>query len=276
MPQMRLFKMKNILSNEKYKEKAIKYVIQRGKNKKIPNKYCNTEQVSENSRSSSKSSNNLQNNALINTKRRQKTTDIDFSRKRSQDQNESQNEESSSLVEEERVREYRINPDPFSMNKINIILQDKYEKTSRRPQKLRSNIRNIQAIPQMKKNNSKPILTNYNDNYGNNNYDENDDIDELLITIEHLQSIIQKLTIDNSNKIKEINNSKKDSKNIQKELRSKRTDYDNEIDDIFIKDIADSNQKLKEEYFKLLQEYDDRMNDFNELSDNYNQIIDEK
>ena len=199
--------IEDIFSNENNKKKAIQYVIQIGKNKKIPNNYSesnNPEQFSEKPKfsrsyknSPSKnineqqrknkytSANNYPNNDMDNQKRRQKTIDNDIPRKKNQEQNESQNEEMSSLVEEERVREYRRSPEPYIMNKINSILQDRYEKASRRPQQSRRN-RNIQAMPQIRKYSNNPRFTNYRYNYGNNNYDENDDIDDLIKTIKYL------------------------------------------------------------------------------------------
>ena len=107
------------------------------------------------------------------------------------------------------------------------------------------------------------------------------DMNDLLNTIDEMQSVIngQKNEIKNnrkdlSRKNKEINFLKNELNNVQKELDEKIMEQDKEIGDI---NIFNSNniEQLKNEYFKLLQDYETNINDYNNLKDDYNKIVDE-
>ena len=78
-----------------------------------------------------------------------------------------------------------------------------------------------------------------NNRYLISNTTTDDDLDELIRTVEDLQTIIdgqkqdlRNMRKDNYNKDKEIGLFKLELKNIQKELDDKRLEYDKEIDDI--------------------------------------------
>ena len=294
--------VEDILSNENNKKKAIKYVIQIGKNKNIPNNsvsydiepridksespkrggkgyikgYVNSYRNSPNRNipkgitqpgTNKYIAINEYSNPDVNVpKRNYKTIDQDSSSKKRKylNQEENPNElEASSLIEDERGG-YGKGPDPRVMNRINRVLKDRYEKEVRKPQERRN--RNISAMPKLRK------RSNQNYSYTFINDDENDDIDELIKTIEELQGANNILKKDNYKKNKEINMLKNELDNIQKELEDKRIEHEQEIEDMF-KD--NDNEKLKNEYYKLLQDYDNNINDYNELKDNYNQIVDE-
>ena len=109
--------------------------------------------------------------------------------------------------------------------------------------------------------------------------DNEDDIKELIITIEDLQSIIngQKFEIknlrkENRKKEKEINYLGNEVDNLKKELEEKTVERDKDIENIF---NNNDSIKLKNEYFKLLKDYDDGINDYNNLKDEYNKMVDE-
>ena len=177
---------------------------------------------------------------------------------------ESQNDlEFSSINDDDRMQRLR-NVDPNRSRRTNRLLNETYEKPSRRMRN-----KDITALPNMR--NNRYLITN-------NTTD--DDVDELIRTVEDLQTIIdgqkqdlRNMRKDNYNKDKEIGLLKLELDNMQKELDDKRLEHDKEIDDIFKSN--DNNSKLKNEYFKLLQDYDTNINDYNLLKDDYNKMVDE-
>ena len=296
--------VEDILSNEKKKKSAIKYVIQIGKNKRIPNTSTSYDLEPNYERSESPRRNrgygkgyinsfknspmknqdeqnpgmnkyisisDYTNIDLNNPKRNYQTLKNDTSKSLLNQPNyinteESQNDfDLSSINDEERGGgNYGRNPDSRIMNRINRVLKERYEKAERKTNERRN--RNIPAMQRIRKHSNNPS----NFNYRNNNND--DDVDELIKTIEELQAANKNLKRDNYNKNKEINMLKNDLDNMQKELDEKRMERDKEIEDIF---KENNDPKLKNEYYKILQDYDNNINDFNNLKDDYNQIVDE-
>ena len=295
--------VEDILSNEKKKKSAIKYVIQIGKNKRITNTSTSYDLEPNYERSESPRRNrgygkgyinsfknspmrnqdeqnpgmnkyisisDYTNIDLNNPKRNYQTLKNDTSKSLLNQPNyvnteESQNDfDVSSINDEERGGgSYGRNPDSRIMNRINRVLKERYEKAERKTNERRN--RNIPAMQRIRKHSNNPN----NFNYRNNN---DDDVDELIKTIEELQATNKNLKRDNYNKNKEINMLKNDLDNMQKELDEKRMERDKEIEDIF---KENNDPKLKNEYYKILQDYDNNINDFNNLKDDYNQIVDE-
>ena len=164
-------------------------------------------------------------------------------------------------------------PEPRMANRILQSLNESYERASRRPnlqqQQTQRRNKDIQMLPRQRK--------QYNTSYFSNN---DDDVSELIRSLEELQSVIngQKNEIKNNrkdiiNKNKEINYLKNELEQMQKELEDKRVEHDKEIEDIF--NNNNSNPKLKNEYYKLLQDYENNVNDFNNVKDEYNKMVDE-
>ena len=158
---------------------------------------------------------------------------------------------------------YARSPEP-KMSK-----NESYARINRRQQRRN---KDIQMMPSHKK--------QYNTSYFLNNANNDDDISELIRTIEELQSVIngQKNLIKNNrrdliNKTKEISYLKNELDLLQKELEDKRIEHDKEIEDIF--NNNNSNPKLKNEYYKLLEDYENNINDFNNVKDEYNKMVDE-
>ena len=182
---------------------------------------------------------------------------------------ESQNFEVSS-IEDGRAPKRLRNVQPNIMNRVKNPLDDPY---GRAPQRVRN--KDVIAIPKVSK------QPNYKQpkNFRNNDLNTDDEIDELIQTIEYLKSLndrqkykLKNLRKDNYQKDKEINLLKNDLENLEKELEDKRLEHDKEIDDIY---KANNNRDLKNEYFKLLQDYDTNINDYNNLKDDYNKMVDE-
>lgn len=164
------------------------------------------------------------------------------------------------------------------------ILDNRNNKPMKKITKRDMRNKDIQAMPKLRKDSSNKYLTGNahktNNINTNTNTDEEMDINELIRTIEDLQSIIngQKHEIknikkDNYNKDKEINMLRNELDSMQKELDDKKVEHDKEIEDIF-RD-SEGNPKLKNEYYKLLQDYDININDYNTLKDDYNKMVDE-
>jgi len=174
---------------------------------------------------------------------------------------ESQNDggEILSVNNDDRIPRLR-NVDPRMERRVNKVLNDTYERAARRVRN-----KNNSAYPNIRQSsNSRYILSN------DNTYD--DDMNQLIRTVEDLQAIIdgQKNEIrlmrkDNFNKDNEIISLKNELDNMQKELDDRRLEHDKEIDDIYKN--KDNDSKLKNEYFKLLQDYDNNINDYNILKD---------
>ena len=145
-------------------------------------------------------------------------------------------------------------PEPKLVNRIPQVLIERYQKASRQqnyPISMRRN-KDIQIMPQQKN----PI----NNNYNNVDQGLEDEIDELVRTMDDMQSIIngQKNQIKNNikdinRKNKEINFLKNELNNLQKELDDKMMEHDQEMDNIF---SNNNNTKLKNEYYKLLQDFE--------------------
>lgn len=196
-------------------------------------------------------------------------------------QNDQNDYELSSFNDDDRIQIFKNSRSPEPR------IASKFYRGIRKPKYSRE-IRNkdIQAMPKYRKNsNNKYISNNLNNttaapNNVNTNTDEDADVDELIRTIEDLQSIIngqkhelRTMKKDNFSKDKEIVLLKNELDNMQKELDDKRVEHDKEIEDIFRSN--DNNPKLKSEYFKLLQDYDNNINDYNILKDDYNKMVDE-
>ena len=237
--------LEDILSNENSKKKAIKYVIHIGKNKNIPTNnsisydiephYDRTESPQFRGKGYNKGYYNSYKNSPARNINKPKlgkkyisindysNTDLnnprrghnDSLQKRMQNQDESQNEDISSFIEDERGR----NPDPRVMNRINRVLQDRYENALRRPKEKRN--RTIQAMPRLRKQFNTPVYTNYSVNYGNNKDLDNNDIDEIINAVDDLQRSNRNLQKDINNKDKEINSLKNQLDSLQKELDDK-------------------------------------------------------
>jgi epidermal growth factor receptor substrate 15 len=167
---------------------------------------------------------------------------------------------------------YARSPEPRMANRIIQSLNDSYERASRRSNLPQRRNKDIQMMPRQRK--------QYNTSYFSTNTNNDDDVSELIRSIEELQSVIngQKNEIKNNrkdiiNKNKEINYLKNELEQMQKELEDKRVEHDKEIEDIF--NNNNSNPKLKNEYYKLLQDYENNVNDFNNVKDEYNKMVDE-
>ena len=133
---------------------------------------------------------------------------------------------------------------------------------------------NENGMPQPKS----PQQVKYKSNYIRNEENE-DDINELITTIEDLQSIIngqkyelKSLKKENRNKDKEIEYLKNEVNNLKNEMDKMTTEYNQDMEDVFKDNDV---RKLKKEYLKLLQDYDDNINDYNNLKDEYNKMVDE-
>ena len=282
--------VEDILSNESNKKKAIKYVIQIGKSKR--NQYSSTSfdagprfdrtqspkrggggsgyiqeninsyKISPNRNLSEQKDKNVGLNKYIPKNEYQGTYERPIMQNNNyQNPPDEQllNEiEISSPMEEEQGG-YDKNEEPRIMSRINRVLKDRYEKAKNPPERRN---RNIQAMPRIIKHNV----------YRNNDY-ENEDVEDLVKTIEELQIANNNLKKDIFNKNNELNLLKNDLDNMQKELEEKRIEHDKEMEDL-VKG-TDNNPKLKNDYYALLQEYDKNINDFNNLKDDYNQIVDE-
>ena len=204
--------LEDILADENNKKKAIKYVIQIGKNKKIPSSYDNDQRY-EKTDSPKRGKKKLfkdfssYKNSPSHTYEDQKDgsqskkkkyisindyTNSDYNNnpknkmEKFHTQEDSPNEyELSSYYEDEQGNNNR-NQEPKIMNRINRVLKDRYEKAKKKTPLPERRNRNIQAMPKIRKPSHNP---NYSFNYGNNlNDTENDDIDELIKTIEELQN----------------------------------------------------------------------------------------
>ena len=179
------------------------------------------------------------------------------------------NFELSSLNDDERnPRGMKISrsPEPVRVN-------NKFRKVLRKPRYPEMRSKDIQAMYGVRKPNTTYLNTDINQN-------EDEDVDQLIRTIEDLQAIIngqkheiRKVKKDNYNKDKEINLLRNELDEMQKELDDKRIEHDQEIDDIFRNN--DNIPKLKNEYYKLLQDYDNNINDFNNLKDDYKKMVNE-
>ena len=277
--------MEDIFSNDDSKKKAIKYVINIGKNKTIhnspkygprrfeksasPNRgrahppgYGNSYEATPNRQYPSRRGESNINNRLTTLNDYTPITHTGYNNLRKKNKyndrrpkqrnygpyndddeyydnqpnyvEESQNDfEVSSINDDERIPLKFRNVEPKMFNRVKNVLNDTYERAARR-------VRN-KEINAMQKVRKKPVNTYANNNI-NNNINPEDDMDELIRTIEDLQSIIngQKHEIrnikkDNYNKDKEINLLKKDLDNMQKELEEKRLLHDKEIEDIYKK-----------------------------------------
>ena len=235
---------------KKKKKNAIKYVIQIGKNKRIPNT-SNSYDLEPNYNSESPRrgkgypkgfTNSYKNSPSRNTQDDQNPgmnkyisisdyTNLDSNPKKNYrpirdttsksfvgqphyvNTEESQNDnEVSSINDEEREGGYprRKKPDPRIMNRINRVLRDGYEKAERKTNNERRN-RNIPAMPRIRKNSNK---------YNNN---DEEGVEDLISTIEELQDMNKNLKRDNDNKNKEINKLKNELDSMQKEMDEKRT-----------------------------------------------------
>ena len=155
--------------------------------------------------------------------------------------------ELSSINDEDRIPTKLKNVEPKVYNRVKTVLNETYERAARR-------VRNkeINVMPKVRKQSGNRYV---NKNINNNTDDE---IEDLIRSIEDLQSIVNKqrqdlrnMKKDNYNKDKEINLLKNELDNMQKEMDDKRVELDKEIDDIF---RNNDNSKLKNEYFKFYQE----------------------
>ena len=221
--------VEDILADENNKKKAIKYVIQIGKNKKLPNsstsydiepRYDRTESPRRKVKpylkdfvSSSKYSPNRtyddqrpqslsKNNKYISIN---DYTNSDFKKNPKtsstkkgnnyQNQVDSPNEYEMSSYDDDQRNYNNKSQEPKIMDRINRVLKDRYQKAEMKTQQQERRNRNIQAMPRIRKPSHNP---NYSFNYGYNYIDtENDDIDDLIKTIEDLQNINKNLKRDN-------------------------------------------------------------------------------
>ena len=165
---------------------------------------------------------------------------------------------------------YSRSPDPRMANRIPEVLNERYQKAEMQQNYPYKRNKDIQMAPNKR---------NMPNNYTNINPNLEDEIDELIKTIEDMQSVIngQKNQIKNNvkelnRKNKEINFLKNELNNAQKELDDKRMEYDKDLENAF---DNNNNLNLKNEYFKLLQDYENNINDYNNLKDDYNKIVDE-
>jgi len=148
---------------------------------------------------------------------------------------ESQNDlEFSSINDDDRMMSLR-NIDPKMSRRANKILNETYEKPSRRMRN-----KDISVLPNVR--NSRYLISN-------NTTD--DDVDELIRTMEELQTIIdgqkqdlRNMRKDNYTKDKEIGLLKLELDYMQKELDDKRLEHHKEIDDIFKSNDNNSKYQL--------------------------------
>ena len=283
--------VEDILADEYNKKRAIKYVIEIGKNKRIQN---NSHSVDYGKSESPKFGGKIliqpigesyknSPNKIISIHRREPQSDankyisINDSTNNNQNfnnptQEEIPNEfEMSSLEEDKGV--YR-SQEPGIMSRVNRVLKERYEKAAiKKPQERRNRNMIIPAMQKIRKHSNPNNFANYNFNNRNNNEEDYDDIDELLRTIEDLKMANNSLKNDCYNKSNEINILKKELDNMQKELDDKKIEHDKEIDELLKAD--ENNPKLKNDFNKLMKEYDNNLNELNELKDNFNQLVDE-
>ena len=184
---------------------------------------------------------------------------------------ESPNYEIASLNEDERAPMKLRNVKTKVLNRVKDVLNDTYERAAKRVRN-----KDINAMPEISKqpNNRYPRNNNIN-----REMNPDDEIDELIQTIDYLKSLndrqkyeLKNMKKDNYRKDKEINLLKNELDNLEKELEDKRIEHDKEIDDIYKKN---TNPELKNEYYRLLQDYDNNINDYNNLKDDYNKMVDE-
>ena len=277
--------MEDIFSNEDSKKKAIKYVINLGKNRNIhnspkyrtdrrfeksaspnrgrgypvgyENSYENTpNRPFPNRRGESHLNNRLStlndytpitytgyNNARkrnnVNSKLRNygPYNDIDEEYYDNQPNNylnaeESQNDyEFSSMNDDDRIPKFR-NVEPKMLHRVKSVLNETYERAAKRVRD-----KEIKAMQNMRRN---PINTYTNTNI-NNNYND-DDVDELIKTVEDLQSII------NGQK-NQLRNIKKDKEDDIKYIQ----DYKNQMQQLLDEEKKEKENKRKKE--KELCEY---------------------
>ena len=309
--------MEDIFSNEDTKKKAIKYVINIGKNKSIhnspkyemprrfeksasPNRgrgypinYGDMYDETPNRRLPNRQSNNRTLNAYntpatyttYNNLRPKNTVYKNNLRPKQRNYNdmdedeyydnqpnyinveESQND-FSSMNEDDRIPLKLRNVEPRTLNRVKNVLNDTYERAKRR---IRT--KDINAMSNIRKKPNAKYTSNMNIN-------TDEDIDELIRTVDYLQSIIngqkkelRRMKKDNDSKDKELDLLKNELDNMEKELEDKRIEHDKEIDEIYKNN--DNNEILKKEYYKLLQDYDNNINDYNNLKDDYNKMVDE-
>ena len=159
------------------------------------------------------------------------------------------------------------NVEPKMSRRVNKVLSETYERAAKRVRN-----KDIVALPQIRKDSHNKYINSVNTS--------NDDLEELIRTIEDLQAINKKqkndlrnMRKDNYNKDKEIDLLKNKLDSVQRKLDDKLLEHEKEIDDIYKNNDNDS--KLKNEYFKLLQDYDTNINDYNNLKEDYNKMVDE-
>ena len=136
--------------------------------------------------------------------------------------------ELSSINDDDRIPPKLKNVEPKTYNRVKNVLNETYERAARR-------VRNkeINVMPKVRKQSG--------NRYVNKNINSNtdDEIEDLIRSIEDLQSIVNKqrqdlrnMKKDNYNKDREINLLKNELDNMQKEIEDKRGELDKEIDDI--------------------------------------------